>query len=204
MACAALATSDLHACAAPTAPRTAGPDEYCGYNSRMISVEYCQLLARYNHWMNERLYAVISEFSGEERTRDRGAFFGSMHRTLNHILWGDRIWLSRFTGQAYSVPAFGADTYPDFAELARERTATDTAMLDWTGQLSPAWLAGTLEYRSASDGRMRHLANWIAAAHMFQHATHHRGQVVTLVKQAGGDVGVTDLPWMPGVVKITN
>ena len=59
----------------------------------MISVEYCQLLARYNRWMNERIYAVVGEFSDEERTRDRGAFFGSMHRTLNHILWGDRVWL---------------------------------------------------------------------------------------------------------------
>jgi len=170
----------------------------------MISVDYCQLLARYNHWMNERLYAVVSEFSEEERNRDRGAFFGSMHRTLNHILWADRIWFSRFTGNAYSVPAFGADMYPDFAELARERAAADTAILDWAGQLPPAWLAGTLEYRSASDGKVRHLANWVAAAHMFQHATHHRGQLATLVKQAGGDVGVTDLPWMPGVVRMAD
>lgn len=170
----------------------------------MISVEYCQLLARYNHWMNERLYAVVSEFSAEERSRDRGAFFGSMHRTLNHILWGDRVWLARFTGQTYSVPAFGADMVADFSELARERTATDTAILDWTGQLPAAWLAGTLEYRSASDGRLRHLANWIAATHMFQHATHHRGQVATLVRQAGKDVGTTDLPWMPGVVTIAD
>jgi len=166
----------------------------------MISVEYCQLLARYNHWMNERLYAVVSEFGEDERTRDRGAFFGSMHRTLNHILWGDRIWIGRFTGQAYAVPAFGADMYVDFAELARERAATDTAILDWAGQLSPAWLAGTLEYRSASDGRVRRLANWVATTHLFQHATHHRGQLVTLIKQAGKDPGVTDLPWMPGVV----
>ena len=152
--------------------------------------------------MNRKVYAAASHLSDEERKRDRGAFFGSMHRTLNHILWGDRVWLSRFTGQTYSVPAFGADMYPDFADLARERAVTDTAMLDWAGQLPPSWLAGTLDYRSASDGRMRHLANWVAAAHMFQHATHHRGQVATLVKQAGGDVGVTDLPWMPGVVSI--
>ena len=203
MACAALASGDRRIrVAAPIAALPAVPVKYCSYNSGMISVEYCQLLARYNHWMNERLYAVVSECSPEERVHDRGAFFGSMHRTLNHILWGDRIWLARFTGQAYSVPAFGADTYPDFAELARERTTTDTAILDWAGQLSPAWLAGTLEYRSASDGKVRHLANWVAAAHMFQHATHHRGQLATLVRQAGRDVGVTDLPWMPGVVKI--
>jgi uncharacterized damage-inducible protein DinB len=170
----------------------------------MISVEYCQLLARYNHWMNERLYMVIAELSAEERIRDRGAFFGSMHRTLNHILWGDRIWLARFTESTYAVAAFGADMYAEFAELARERTATDTAILDWTGQLTPAWLAGTLEYRSASDGRMRHLPKWIAATHLFQHATHHRGQVATLITQAGRDPGITDLPWMPGVVAITD
>ena len=168
----------------------------------MISVEYCQLLARYNHWMNERLYAVVGEFDVEERTRDFGAFFGSMHRTLNHILWGDRIWLSRFKGEAYAVRAFGADMFADFAELARERAATDTAILDWAGQLPPAWLAGTLEYRAASDGKLRHVANWIAATHMFQHATHHRGQLATLIKQAGKDTGTTDLPWMPGVIKV--
>jgi uncharacterized damage-inducible protein DinB len=127
-----------------------------------------------------------------------------MHRTLNHILWGDGVWLARFTGRAYSVPAFGADMYADYVELARERAATDTAILDWAGQLPAAWLAGTLEYRSASDGRLRHLANWVAATHMFQHATHHRGQVTTMIKQAGRDVGVTDLPWMPGVVTITD
>jgi uncharacterized damage-inducible protein DinB len=166
----------------------------------MISVGYCQLLARYNRWMNERLYAVVGEFSAEERLRDRGAFFGSMHRTLNHILWGDRAWLARFTAQPYSVPAFGTDMYADFAELAREREATDTAILAWTGQLAPAWLDGDLEYRSASDGRLRRLARWIAVVHMFQHATHHRGQLSTLIAQAGKDIGATDLPWMPGVV----
>ncbi len=118
----------------------------------MISVEYCQLLARYNRWMNERMYALVAEFGEEERTRDRGAFFGSMHRAL-------------------------------------------------TGRLTPAWPAGVLEYRSVSDPRLRRLDRWIAVAHLFQHATHHRGQLATLIKQAGRDVGVTDLPWMPGVVK---
>jgi len=169
----------------------------------VISVDYCRLLARYNRWMNERLYAVIGEFSEEERTRDRGAFFGSMHRTLNHILWGDRIWLARFTDTACDVAPFGADMYADFAELTRERATTDTAILDWAGQLTPARLAGTLHYRRSSDGASRSVASWVAATHMFQHATHHRGQLSTLIKQAGKDPGVTDLPWMPGIVKVS-
>lgn len=170
----------------------------------MISVEYCQLLARYNRWMNERLFAAAVQLDPAERTRDRGAFFGSIERTLNHILWGDRIWLGRFTGEWFAAPAFGADMFTDFAELARARDATDTAILDWAGSLEPTWLASTLEYRAASDGRMRQMPAWIAATHLFQHGTHHRGQVTTLLKQAGRDPGVTDLPYLPGVVRMVD
>jgi uncharacterized damage-inducible protein DinB len=168
----------------------------------LITVEYCQLLARYNRWMNERLYAAAALLSDEERNRDRGAFFGSIHRTLNHILWGDRIWLGRFTGAPYTVAPYGADTYSDFPELARERERTDTEILAWAGSLLPDWLATTLEYRAASDGRLRQLPAWIAATHLFQHATHHRGQVTALLKQSGNDIGVTDLQGLPGIVRI--
>jgi uncharacterized damage-inducible protein DinB len=168
----------------------------------VISVEYCQLLARYNRWMNERMYAAAATLDDGERKRDRGAFFGSIHRTLNHILWGDRTWIGRFTGAPGAGPAFGADAFGDFAELTHERDSTDTRILDWAGRLSPAWLAGPLEYRAASDGKLRVIPAWIAAAHLFQHAVHHRGQVSTLLKQAGCDPGVTDLPHLPGVVRI--
>ena len=170
----------------------------------MISVDYCRLLARYNRWMNERLYAAAGELTVAERERDRGAFFGSIHRTLNHILWGDRTWLGRFTGTPFGVAAYGADMHGDFATLAAERERADTAILDWAGGLAPEWLASTLEYRAASDGRLRRLPAWVAAAHLFQHATHHRGQVSTLLKQAGKDPGVTDLPYLPGVVQIVD
>lgn len=167
----------------------------------MISVEFCQLQARYNRWMNERLYAVARELSPDERTRERGAFFGSIQRTLNHILWGDRTWLGRFTGVPFGVAAYGADAHEDFDALAREREAADTAILAWAGQLTPAWLAAPLEYRASSDGKLRQLPGWIAATHLFQHATHHRGQVTTLLTQAGKDIGVTDLPYLPGVTR---
>ena len=168
------------------------------------SVEYCQLLARYNRWMNERLYAVVDEFSEEERTRDRGAFFGSMHRTLNHILWGDRIWLSRFTKQAYTSPAFGADLYADFAELTRERDRDRHRDPRLGGELTSAWLAGRSSIARPPTASCAVFRHWVAATHMFQHATHHRGQLTTLIKQAGRDTGVTDLPFMPGVVKFVD
>ncbi len=168
----------------------------------MVDPAYCQLLARYNRWMNERLYAVVGAFDEAERTRDRGAFFGSMQRTLSHLVWADRAWLARFTGEPFHDPAYGADQYADFATLARERDAADTRILDWAGQLTSECLAGTLVYRSAADGRLRGLPNWVAAVHLFNHSTHHRGQLTTLIKQAGGDAGITDLPWLPGVARV--
>jgi uncharacterized damage-inducible protein DinB len=170
----------------------------------MISPEYCQLMARYNRWMNERLYALVAAMDDAERKRDRGAFFGSIHGTLNHLLWGDRIWLGRFVDLPFAAPAFGAAMYVDFAELAREREVTDRAMLDWAGNVSPDWLAGKLVYASRVDGRTRELPRAVAAVHLFNHATHHRGQLTTLMKQAGVDPGVTDLPWLPGVVRIVD
>ena len=168
----------------------------------MISVEYCQVLARYNRWMNERLYAAAAECSDEDRKRDRGAFFGSIHHTLNHVLWGDRVWLGRFTGAPCTVAPYGTGMYGDFDELARERERTDTEMLAWAGSLKPDWLATTLEYRGSADGRLRELPAWIAAVQLFQHAAHHRGQLTTLLKQSGKDIGVTDLQGLPGIVRI--
>ena len=168
----------------------------------MISREYCQLMASYSHWMNERLYAVCSEFSDAERRRDRGAFFSSIHGTLNHLLWGDRMWLGRFVGPPCTYPEFGADMFDTFDELRRERDATDRALIAWAGELTAQWLASTLEYASRVDGKTRRIPAAAAVVHLFNHGTHHRGQLSTLIKQAGVDPGVTDLPWLPGVAEI--
>ena len=87
--------------------------------------------------------------------------------------------------------------FDEFERLSREREMTDTAILPWSGDVTEAWLASTLDYRAASDGRRRQLPAWIAAVHLYQHATHHRGQLTTLLKQAGKDPGITDLPYLP-------
>ena len=168
----------------------------------MITPDYCLLMARYNRWMNERLYAQLAGIDDAERKRDRNAFFGSMHGTLNHLLWGDRMWLGRFIDEPCTAPAFGADMFADFAELARERELTDRKILGWAGTVSPEWIAGTLAYTSRVDGRAREMPRSVAAMQLFNHGTHHRGQLTTLMKQAGVDPGTTDLPWLPGVAKI--
>jgi uncharacterized damage-inducible protein DinB len=168
----------------------------------VISAAYCQLLAQYGRWMNERMIAALGPVPDDERKRDRGAFFGSLHRTLNHLVWADATWLARFTGTRYDARAYGTDLFEGFDDLVRERERLDARLVAWAESVSDDWLASTLEYRAASDGRLRRLPAWVGAVHLFQHATHHRGQLTTLMRQAGIDPGVTDLPAMPGVTRV--
>src|SRR5947208_8518520 len=119
----------------------------------MITPDYCQLMGRYNRWMNERLYETCAALTDVERKLERGAFFSSIHGTLNHLLWGDRMWLGRFIDEPCTWPAFGADMFSDFSELSSERDSTDRKLLDWAGALSTDWLASTLTYTSKVDGR---------------------------------------------------
>jgi uncharacterized damage-inducible protein DinB len=156
-------------------------------------------LARYNRWMNEKLYAVASTLGDEERKQDRGAFFKSIHGTLNHLLVADRIWLGRIDGLVLEGDALGPGGIrsldhpltPDFEELRRERGLTDAAIEAWAGQLTEARLAAP--FRFVRRGVPLEVPLWWIASHLFNHQTHHRGQVTTLLMQAGRDPGVTDL-----------
>jgi uncharacterized damage-inducible protein DinB len=156
-------------------------------------------LGRYNRWMNEKIYAASSTLSDEERKRDRGAFFKSIHGTLNHLLVADRIWLGRLEGVVLQGDALGPggilsldqELYADFDELGRERGTTDAAIEAWVGQVSAERLAAP--FRFIRRGVPSEVPLWWIASHLFNHQTHHRGQITTLLMQAGRDPGVTDL-----------
>jgi len=163
----------------------------------MIDANYCQTLARYNQWMNQRLYTCCAELSDVERKRDRGAFFQSIHGTLCHLVYGDRAWMGRFTEQPFYAPQAGQALYADFAELRRARELVDQQILLWSANLTADWLAASYEYVSHLYQQTRILPNWLLVTHMFNHQTHHRGQLTTLLTQQGLDPGITDLPWMP-------
>lgn len=156
-------------------------------------------MARYNRWMNERLYAVADNLGDAERKRDRGAFFGSIHGTLNHLLLADRIWLGRLIGPAPvgaelgpgGIRTLDQELYADFDELRRERAKTDSELASHVATLTEDTLAGPLRF--VRNGAPNELPLWHALAQLFNHQTHHRGQVTTLLMQAGKDPGVTDL-----------
>ncbi|MBX3186569.1 MAG: damage-inducible protein DinB [Labilithrix sp.] len=164
-----------------------------------MTAEHARVMARYNRWMNEKLYAVAAKLTDAERKRDRGAFFGSIHRTFNHLLLADRVWLGRFTGAALQDGEMGPggirtldqELYDDFDDLRRERAKTDDDIDAFVAKVTDGELAG--DFRFLRRGVMNELPLWHAVAHLFNHQTHHRGQVTTLLMQAGHDPGVTDL-----------
>jgi uncharacterized damage-inducible protein DinB len=166
----------------------------------MIDLAYVQRMARYNRWQNENLYGVADGLSDDERRRERGAFFGSIHKTLSHLMWADRIWMSRFT-PTVAVPAGGipqsVSLYPDWDALKRERKTVDAAMIAWADTLDPHWLDGDLVWFSRSANRELNQPKWLLITHMFNHQTHHRGQVHGMLTQAGGKPGDTDLFLLP-------
>lgn len=169
----------------------------------MSSLAHAQTMAAYNRWMNERLYALCAELSDEERKRDRQAFFRSIHGTLNHLLLTDRLWFGRFTGELLKVQGLDQELYADFAELRRERGRMDAALTSWVASLSDERLAAPFTWASYTTVQTRTLPLWTVLTHLFNHQTHHRGQLTTLVKQAGRDPGVTDLIGLPDLERVS-
>ena len=167
----------------------------------MITPAYAATMARYNRWQNRSLLTAAGTLPDAERRRERGAFFGSIHATLNHLLWGDRIWMSRFAGTPAPAPKSVKEStayYSDWADLARERTAFDEVIVDWAGRIDPAWLAGDLTYFSGIAQRNVTRPAALLVVHMFNHQTHHRGQVHAMLTAAGTKPDDTDLPLLPG------
>jgi uncharacterized damage-inducible protein DinB len=158
-------------------------------------MNYYTVMASYNQWMNQKLYDICANIPDLERKSDRGAFFKSIDGTLNHILIGDLIWLGRFTQQPF-VAKLDQELYSDFSELRAERTRLDATILDWVQTLTPDWLNQPFTYTNSS-GFTRTLPHWLLVTHLFNHQTHHRGQLTTLLNQLGYSPGVTDLPAMP-------
>ena len=169
------------------------------YRFRMMSPEWLAASARYNRWMNDKLYAAAATLPDETRKRDLGAFFKSITGTFNHLLLADRVWLARFQGATIpdgfmapgGIRSLDQELYPDFDDLRRERARTDDELADWVSGLTHDKLAAELVFMRR--GARLACPLWWTVAHVFNHQTHHRGQITTLLMQQGRDPGATDL-----------
>lgn len=178
-------------------------------------LEHYRWMARYNALFNERLYDACESLDDDERKRDRGAFFGSIHHTLNHLIVADQIWLKRLRqcglDNGFDCAALSADTldlpaghaldapvFADWSALRNKRRQLDGAIGTWSAEMPPRFPDFTMRYSNTKGVQRQHPA-WQALSHFFNHQTHHRGQVTTLLMQAGVDPGVTDLLALAGV-----
>ena len=160
----------------------------------MIGVDYVRRMARYNRWQNENLYGAADGLTDEERHRDRGAFFGSIHRTMCHLLWADQTWMNRFSNSPPPVSlADLAALHREWASLKGRRIDFDADIVRWADGLASDWLAGTPSLGQETSG-----PRWMFVSHFFNHQTHHRGQIHCMLTQAGVKPADTDLPMMPG------
>lgn len=164
----------------------------------MISLDWCRVMAAYNAEMNRRLYAAAGELTDEARRQDRGAWFGTIHATLCHLLWADRQWMSRFAGWDPPPPGIpnSIRLIEDWAELRAARAEADARIEAWAATLTPEWLGGTLIWFSGISRKQVSQPRWITLVHFFNHQTHHRGQAHCLITQAGVRPAETDLPWI--------
>lgn len=135
-----------------------------------------KMFADYNRWANTLVYGAAAELTDAEYRENRGAFFGSVHATLNHVLTADLIWMQRFTGQGDAPTRLDSILYGDLAGLRAARDLEDERIRDWVDTLDDEALARTFTYTPVSRPGAVTQPLWPALSHLFNHQTHHRGQ----------------------------
>ena len=167
----------------------------------MIDSKFVSMMARYNHWQNTSLYTAADGIGEAARKADAGAFFGSIHETLSHLLWGDQIWMSRFADmpipEAGSISA-SSSMITEWDELSRERRAMDEKIIGWADSVTDDFLSGNLTWHSGAANRDVTKPVWELVTHFFNHQTHHRGQVHAMLTREGARPEDTDLFLMTG------
>jgi uncharacterized damage-inducible protein DinB len=145
-----------------------------------------EMFAAYNRWANERLYEAAAKVPDADYRADRGAFFGSLHGTLSHLLVGDRIWMRRFTGEGPVHTRLDEIPFSDLAALAAARRDEDERIVAYVDSLTEADIAAAFTYRTITDPSDVTQPRRSALAHFFNHQTHHRGQAHGLLTMIGG------------------
>ncbi len=166
----------------------------------MITNDWVVTMARYNTWQNRSVFGLASSLSDDQRREDLGAFFKSIHATLNHILWADQMWLFRFSvcpAPADKTLAGSTKLFENWEDLCAERDRFDGVLRGWADTFDPAWAQGDMTWVSGGTGQEVTRSRGLLVAHMFNHQTHHRGQVNCMLTRLGLNPGVTDMPFIP-------
>ena len=148
----------------------------------MDMLDTFRMFARYNRIANARLYEQCGKLDLEEYQRERRGSFGSIHALLNHILLGDRIWMSRFAGGGSTTPPLNSILYETFTKLSSARFEQDASIEAFFERADADFLTRSLSYTN-SLGKDCTDTTPLAVLHFFNHQTHHRGQVHVMLSQ---------------------
>ncbi|NRA88871.1 MAG: damage-inducible protein DinB [Rhizobiales bacterium] len=165
----------------------------------MPNKEYVLTMAKYNLWQNQNLLETADTLTAADREKDRGAFFGSIQNTFSHILWGDTVWLSRFTDTPISIGGIpeSTDLIENWGDFKNKRQSFDAQIFQWAKEVSTDWFEGDLSWFSGAVGRDVTKPKKLLVIQLFNHQTHHRGQIHAMLTAAGAKPGHTDVPFMP-------
>ena len=164
----------------------------------MITAEYVTSLTNYNKWQNDNIIESADKLGDEQRQKDVGAFFGSIQGTLSHLLWGDSIWFDRLTHTSYQASPIDDSglLWRNWEQYKIARKAMDQRLIRWAETVTNNWLSGVLTY-TTSRGIEETKPIDLLITHIFNHQTHHRGQVHCLLTQFGVSTKDTDLLLLP-------
>ncbi|MDA0366781.1 MAG: DinB family protein [Proteobacteria bacterium] len=152
---------------------------------------YLTLRAEHNQWVNARLFDVAALLSEADYFADRGAFFGSVHKTLNHIVATDLFWMHRIDGNGDAPDGLGAVQHATFADTRAARVALDARIVAAVDGLDDAGLKAPIRFK-ARNGEDVAIATNLMVANLFNHETHHRGQVHAMLTAFGQEVPPLD------------
>ena len=155
-----------------------------------------RVLARYNSHLSVQLLAQCSKFDDETRKTPRGVPFDSLHGLWNHLLLTNRVWLARFQNQPIQHKSLEEELFANWDELCAAHHECNVRIEAFVADLNVDVLSSTLRVTPMSNPGTREMPYFVALSHLFNHQTHHRGQITALIEQLGGDCGVTDLAAM--------
>ena len=141
-----------------------------------MMLDHYRMFADYNLWANRLVYEAAGRLDDAQYRQNKGAFFGSLHATLNHVLAADRIWMKRFTSTGDAPTTLDGILFDNFTELATARAAEDARIVTFVASLTENALAGRFTYTPVSNPTPVTQRLAPPLAHFFNHQTHHRGQ----------------------------
>ena len=159
----------------------------------MTTIINFQLLANFNTWANTKILFSCKKLDDTEYKKDRKAFFSSIHGTLNHLLVVDGAYISRIEGKNHDLKSLDQILYENLFQLEEARIKEDKRLVDLVNNLSKESINKEITYKGFETGNQTYTINLILIT-LFNHQTHHRGQIHNMLSQAGIKPPQIDIP----------